>query len=385
MNSFLPSQHDDQSQDLTPQELERLEQALSLMHKELSPSLEFMQRMNKRLERHAVILQERRDALTDTPRSSFFSFFRSRVYSTLTAFAFVLFTGSLTTFAYTSESVTNDSLLYPIKRGLESIEKTFATSTPESSAEFYVKMLRRRLAESRILTMRGVVDNSTSLEVTHSVNDGIHAIQSVSEAGYRDQLIDRMTVLLKEEEKKIYDTAGVALPSEAVPAIAPVIETSVRPDVPPSRDSNRDSSRPEISREKSQDSLSETSQSDRRAAEIQAKPLVVPPRGLSAEAPRAPAALPPESTQARPHVFSGEARSRLGNEADSAPPQAQERPKERLNEGLSPSDASRFVVPMPTPITVPLHVRQEVRDALEKNSRQMREIESRLREARRAR
>ena len=381
MNSFLPSQHGDQPQDLTPQELERLEQALSGLQKDLSPTLEFTERMTKRLERHAVIMQELASASPDRPRASFFSFFGSRVYSTLTAFAFVLFTGSFTTFAYTSESVTNDSLLYPIKRGLERIEQTFATSSPESSAEFHVKMLRRRLAESRVLTMRGLVDARTSLDVTSSVNDGIAAIANVSETGYRNQLIDRMTVLLKEEEQKIYDRVGVTLPSEApreaavsgtaaseAAVVAPAIETSETS----SSTTAAPASRPEIIQEKPAESRPAMSQE--RPMIVVPRPVMIPGRVISAEPPPLRGAVSP-----RPTVISGETRSQVRAATEPAR-EPEKEPEQRRGE------PSVLAAPQMTlPITIPLHVRQEVRDALQINSRQMRDIEERLREVRRER
>lgn len=199
---------------LTPQELAAMEHLLAGVQSQLGPSADFTARMQKRLERHYALMQERGDLqeVGIPTKRGFFSFFGTHAYSVLTAFTFVLFTGGLSTFAYTSDSITNGTALYPIKRGLESIERTFA-GTPEAQAEYHMKLLSRRLAESRFLTLRGVVDEPTNEEVSLVVNDGIQAIQAVQQVDYRDQLLDRITALLRDEEQRIYDTAGIPLPA----------------------------------------------------------------------------------------------------------------------------------------------------------------------------
>ena len=201
----------DQKPPLAPQELEAMEKLLANVQSQIGPSAEFTARMQKRLERHHALMQERGQMDQVATKRSVFSFFSTHVYSVLTAFAFVLFTGGLSTFAYTSDSITNGNALYPIKRGLESIEKTFA-GTPGAQAEYQMKLLSRRLAESRFLTLQGLIDEPTNQEVTLVVNDGIEAIQAVPEVDYRDQLLDRITTLLKDEEARIYSTAGIPAP-----------------------------------------------------------------------------------------------------------------------------------------------------------------------------
>lgn len=216
-------------------EFEQFEKTLTSFQKELSPTPEFKVRMNKRLQRHDVLLRESQH---ENARGFWF-FLGTRSYAAATAFVFVLFTGGVSTFAYTNDTVTNGNPLYPVKRGLEKIEETFSGS-PESHAEFQVKMLGRRLAESRNLTLNGIVDESTSNEVSTVVDSGIQAIAAVEKSDYRDQLLDRVTTMLKDEEKRIYATAGVPYPEEVtvptviIPAIG--IPAVIRPAILPPED-----------------------------------------------------------------------------------------------------------------------------------------------------
>ncbi len=217
--------------------IEQMEQLLTGLQKDLSPSAEFSERMKKRLERHYVLMQERDLVGAETTgRRGFFSFLASHVYSTVTAFAFVIFTGGLSTFAYTSEGVTNGSPLYPIKRGLESIEQAFISSNPESTAEYHVKMLSRRLAESRVLTLQGRVDEPTNEAVIIFANSGLDAIQLVDQNEYRDQLFNRITALLQEEERKMYSTSGLSV--NTLTDEQPVVEKRTEEQRP--RPENRD-------------------------------------------------------------------------------------------------------------------------------------------------
>jgi len=201
-------------------ELEQFEKNLTSFQKELSPTPDFTARMTKRLQRQDVLLREARHG---SGSQGFWFFLGTRTYAALTAFVFVLFTGGVSTFAYTNDNITNGNPLYPVKRGLEKIEETF-TSSPESHAEFQVKMLGRRHAESRNLTLNGIVDESTSQEVSTAVDDGIQAIATIEKSDYREQLLDRVTTMLKDEERRIYVTAGVPYPEEPATE-APAVST----------------------------------------------------------------------------------------------------------------------------------------------------------------
>lgn len=50
-------------------------------------------------------------------------------------------------YAYASPDVSEGTALYPIKRGIETVEQTLAT-TPEARAAFHVRMMGRRMREA---------------------------------------------------------------------------------------------------------------------------------------------------------------------------------------------------------------------------------------------
>lgn len=203
-------------------EFETLEERLLAFQEDLAPTREFTARMRNRLLRHDVLLREGAQAGGVGVRQ-FWSVFTTRAYAVMTAFVFVIFTGGLSTFAYTSDGVTHGNVLYPVKRGLERIESVLVAGSTEGQAEFQVKMLGRRLAESRSLVLSGVVDPSTTQEVSLVVDSGIEAIAAIAQDEYRNQLLDQVATMLKDEEQKMYETAGVAVP---VAAVAPAAVTS---------------------------------------------------------------------------------------------------------------------------------------------------------------
>lgn len=210
-------------------EFEKLETRLLAFQKDLAPTHEFVVRMRSRLVRHDVLLRE--GARADRSRGQrFWSILSTRAYAVMTAFTFVIFTGGLSTFAYTSDGVTHGNVLYSVKRGLERIESALAVDSPEANAEFQVKMLGRRLAESRSLVLSGIADPSTTSEVSLVVDSGIEAIAAVTQDEYRNQLLDQVATMLKNEEQKMYETAGVTAPVAPVAIVAPaVVATPVTP------------------------------------------------------------------------------------------------------------------------------------------------------------
>ena len=82
--------------------LEQLEKELTTLHEEYAPTKEFQVRMMKRLQRHGALLQERAE-YKQSFKGKVMSFFTKRTYAVLTAFVFVVFTGGLSTFAYSAE------------------------------------------------------------------------------------------------------------------------------------------------------------------------------------------------------------------------------------------------------------------------------------------
>ena len=351
----------DQKPPIAPQELEAMEKLLADVQSQIGPSAEFTARMQKRLERHHALMQERGQMEQVGTKRTAFSFLSTHVYSVLTAFAFVLFTGGLSTFAYTSDSVTNGNALYPIKRGLESIEKTFA-GTPGAQAEYQMKLLSRRLAESRFLTLQGVVDEPTNQEVTLVVNDGIEAIQAVSEVDYRDQLLDRITTLLKDEEARIYSTAGIPAP------VTPLAE-----DVPQTSDNSSTSTSSSGSRLVP---LTDTSSSTSVRAET---PSVSVENSARVQIQQAAPAVSPSPTMTDPAPISDDRRT-MTKQRIQPQDDAQSEKRSRGNAAARDrSDSSE------EDVAVPLHVRPGVLEALQRNSAHLKKIELRVTEARRRR
>lgn len=209
-----------------PMNDEQLEYMLRRLGEASGPDVAFIKRMDQRLRRHYVMLSEI-DAVA-TPgtttaasamRGGFWHFIRGRVYTTITALFFVVATGAVSTFAYTSDSVTNGTALYPIKRGIERVQQVFV-SNPEQQATYHLQMLQRRLAESRVLTLDGVVDDATNMEVALTMDHGIAAIRVLPSIDRRDVLLRRVSDLIDEQEREVFARVGATVPVSA-PVIAP--------------------------------------------------------------------------------------------------------------------------------------------------------------------
>jgi hypothetical protein len=345
--------------ELTPQELEKMEKLLEAIQPDISPSAEFTLRMQKRLERHYTLMQARDGAeATPASRRGFFSFMGTRVYSAITAFAFVLFTGGLSTFAYTSNTITNGSPLYPIKRGLEKIESTFV-STPGAMAEYQMRLLARRLDESRFLTSQGIVDDSTNQDVSTVVDNGIVAIQNVEHSDYRDQLLDRFTTLLLAQESKFYTDAGIT-PPVAIPVVAPVASSDLNISAPAL-----------MSTEVAPATLSIApmqapveSHDSQKSSGVEAKWLAEPSdTQIDIRA--------SNTTISAPQV---ETDSRISEKKSSS--------KKSASRDEKDSDSSAHD---DDNITVPLSVKPGVLNAIEKNRKHLKEVENKIKEARRSR
>jgi|GEM_PF-2264721 hypothetical protein len=197
--------------ELSPKELE-VEHELHALASSLDPSPEFTARMERRLTRHHALIDtgaRKFDHESAHLRGNLFSRITTKAYVLIVAFVFVIFTGGVTTFAYTDDSVTNGSLLYPVKRGIEKIESRLQF-TPKASAEFRVKLVRRRLAESRHLSLRGVASSVVAAEVSRAVTDSIEVIQNLPETSERNTLLSRVTTLLHDEEDLYAEVSGAS-------------------------------------------------------------------------------------------------------------------------------------------------------------------------------
>lgn len=63
------------------------------------------------------------------------------------------------TYAYASSSVTSESMLYPLKRGIESVESRFYAK-PAEAADFHLRMMHRRLQERETMMLRATNEDA---------------------------------------------------------------------------------------------------------------------------------------------------------------------------------------------------------------------------------
>jgi hypothetical protein len=73
----------------------------------------------------------------------------------------LVFSGTTSVYAYSSNQVTRVSILYPVKRGLENIESRFAT-TPVEKVQFHNKLAERRIAEAQFLSDTAAASTSVT-------------------------------------------------------------------------------------------------------------------------------------------------------------------------------------------------------------------------------
>lgn len=90
------------------------------------------------------------------------------------------------TYAYASPSVTNQSMLYPVKRGIESIEARFYGDA-ESSASFHVRMMERRIEEGEEQMRVSDVDDDALNEIAEEMHLSVSQVAEMKEALERRQ------------------------------------------------------------------------------------------------------------------------------------------------------------------------------------------------------
>lgn len=96
------------------------------------------------------------------------------------------------TYAYASPSVTNKSVLYPVKRGIESIEVRFH-GNPEGLAAFHVRMMDRRLQEGETLLEGEEVDSSSLREIGEEMHLSVSQVAQIRAAQeQRERLLTRL-------------------------------------------------------------------------------------------------------------------------------------------------------------------------------------------------
>ena len=110
-----------------------------------------------------------------------------------------IFTGATGAYAYTSPSVTNGTILYPVKRAIEQVEERLQ-KTDEEIAEFHAKMMDRRIAEAEILERRGAINTETMDDISSNFYEIVRRPNRLEETK-RDEMLERINFKLGEREK----------------------------------------------------------------------------------------------------------------------------------------------------------------------------------------
>jgi hypothetical protein len=174
-----------------------MEKKLQKIQDALSPSEKFVARLHRKLWRQHLL----------EGGKHFFAWqpFPARKYIAATVLLLTLGVG-LSAYAYASPEVTNGSPLYGLKRGLEGLEGSFATSG-QAQAEFHFKMALRRLQESKILAATGTVDIQTMSAISDESHTALSDLDSIEDVQVKTKVLaefsGKLTSSLKEVSIKI--------------------------------------------------------------------------------------------------------------------------------------------------------------------------------------
>jgi hypothetical protein len=111
-----------------------------------------------------------------------------------------IFTSATGAYAYTSPSVTDGTVLYPVKRVIEKAEERFQ-KTDEERAEFHAKMMDRRIAEAEILERRGKKNVETLDEMSNNFYEIVRRANRLEEVK-RDKMLEKINFKLRERERE---------------------------------------------------------------------------------------------------------------------------------------------------------------------------------------
>ena len=99
-------------------------------------------------------------------------------------------------YAYSSPEVTEDSALYPVKQGMESVESNFYRS-PEAQARFHARLVRRRIAEAEVMLRRGTITREKLEGIANEFGITVEQLQAAktdpaARAEVREQIIEQL-------------------------------------------------------------------------------------------------------------------------------------------------------------------------------------------------
>ena len=101
-------------------------------------------------------------------------------------------------YAYASPSVTQEHTLWPLKRGIESMEGVLPRS-PESAAQFHARMMERRIAEGMYMHHRHKLHSNVLEQVAAEFERALNEMEAV------DEEVEIRVVIFEQIEKQTDD------------------------------------------------------------------------------------------------------------------------------------------------------------------------------------
>lgn len=137
----------------------------------------------------------RKKAKEMEPRRGFFVWQRALTGAVCTVFIFAG-TGA---FAYASPSVSNGTILYPLKRAIEEVEGKFQR-TEEEKIVFHSRMMEKRIEETEHLAERGIEDTETIEMITNEFNQSIAGVDTLEEISRQEDTLRLIQKRLKKDQ-----------------------------------------------------------------------------------------------------------------------------------------------------------------------------------------
>lgn len=196
---------------------EQLEKILNSISQDAKPDKNFEQMLKVRL-RESFYTQY------EAPKNPFLKRMW-RFKTQLTATIVLALFSTTTIYAYNNDSITNGSILYPLKRSTESMEELLAT-TAQAKTDHYNKMAKRRMRELTVLQKNGVTDEATIKETNRLLTKASTVAMELADEGdkYKDKEIPRQIksapiMLIKQNTAEIREVREVKLVEEKRPEV----------------------------------------------------------------------------------------------------------------------------------------------------------------------
>ncbi len=144
-----------------------LQRIIHRAKKESTPSKDFSARLWQRLDAE-LPAETRREHVMSYARKTAIGF----------AIMIPMLSVGTSVYAYSSPSVTEGTVLYPVKQSLEKVQLRFVQS-PEARAEFHTTMLERRIQEAEILSASTTVDENAEITLTAAEKEYTHSTEAI--------------------------------------------------------------------------------------------------------------------------------------------------------------------------------------------------------------